>query len=58
MLPLLELKERLDKDQVLMLNKRIDILFRHNSNRKHPVIQHLIDLKSREIILKMLGERA
>lgn len=58
MLPLEELKERLDEDQVLMLNKRIDILFRHNPNRKHPVIHHLIDLKSREIILKMLGERS
>lgn len=50
-----DLKEKLTEEQLLMVEKRLEILFKQNPNRKHPVIQHLFHQKSEEIIYKILG---
>lgn len=50
-----DLKEKLTEEQLLMVDKRLEILFKQNPNRKHPVIQHLFHQKSEEIIYKILG---
>lgn len=50
------LKERLNEEQEQLLNKRLEILFRHNPNQKHPIIHYLYERKTREIIHKILGD--
>lgn len=50
------LKARLNNEQALRLNQRLETLFRHNLNHKHPVITYLYERKSREIIGKILGD--
>lgn len=50
------LKERLSEEQSILLQKRLEILFRHNPNHKHPVISYLYERKTREIIGKILGD--
>lgn len=54
---LFEMKSEMDENQLLQLEKRVQLFFRHNPDCNHPIMEYLVHRKSAEIAREIIKEK-
>ena len=51
---LFDMKSEMDENQLLQLEERVQLFFRHNPDCNHPIMRYLVHRKSTEIASEII----